>query len=52
LAGSPLNDLENLLIKQVPSKSFLIDGLKKGHIIFQQNKNDNSTDIRKFERYF
>jgi hypothetical protein len=43
LAGSSLNNLENLLSEQVLSKSSLVDSLWKGHIIFQQNKNKNST---------
>ncbi|CAI2167747.1 3886_t:CDS:10 [Funneliformis geosporum] len=49
LAGSPLSDLENLITKQVPSKSSLTENLWRGHIIFQQNENSNSSRI--FERY-
>ncbi|CAG8469185.1 9471_t:CDS:10 [Funneliformis mosseae] len=48
LAGSPLSDLENLITKQVPSKSSLTENLWREQIIFQQNKNSNNSRI--FER--
>ncbi|CAB4383017.1 unnamed protein product [Rhizophagus irregularis] len=47
LAGSSLSNLGNLLSEQVLSKSSLVDNIWKGHIIFQQNDNKNSTN---FER--